>query len=273
MTQIDRIHIAYTLTFSTPFHCGTGLRVGLIDRTVVRDHEGYLYIPGSTIKGILREQCERLACLFQDDADEKKILQALTNPHNERMALLGRRRPPSMVTRIFGSQFIPGQLFFDDARQTDTQKRPYESGRQGASKEEAAQRKKAYQGLQTDIATQVRIDRPSRTAVGGALYTSEFGIRDQTFAGTITGWIECLPMTNLNEQPTYSLLLLLLSLHLLERIGSNKSAGKGQCTCTITELRTGKTTPIQEEVWQSWFDHLENLSYYALEDGLQKEDM
>ena len=27
-----------------------------------------------------------------------------------------------------------------------------------------------------------------------------------------------------------------------------------------------------KEVWQSWFDNLENLSYYALEDDLQKED-
>lgn len=268
MTQIDNISIAYTLTFKTPFHCGTGLRVGLIDRTVVRDHDGYLYIPGSTIKGVLREQCERLACLFEDDADEKKTLRSLTNPHNERMALLGRGRPLSMVTRIFGSQSVAGQLFFDDARQTEQQKRPYERGRRGESREEAAQRKRAYQGLQTDIATQVRIDRPSRTAVGGALYTSEFGMRDQSFAGTISGWLECLPMTDLKEQPTYSLLLLLLSIHLLERIGSNKSSGKGQCECTITELRYGKSTPTDEEVWQSWFDNLENLSYYALEDGM-----
>jgi CRISPR/Cas system CMR subunit Cmr4 (Cas7 group RAMP superfamily) len=47
----DRIHITYTLTFTTPFHCGTGLRSGLIDRTVVRDKDGYLYVPGSTITG------------------------------------------------------------------------------------------------------------------------------------------------------------------------------------------------------------------------------
>ena len=94
------------------------------------------------MKGVLREQCERLACLFEDDADEKKKLQSLTNPHNERMALLGRGRPLSMVTRIFGSQSVSGQLFFDDARQTEQQKRPYESwetwreqGRSSAKKE------------------------------------------------------------------------------------------------------------------------------------------
>ena len=53
--RTDRIHITYELTFTTPFHCGTGLRVGLIDRTIVRDNDEYLYVPGSTIKGIVRE--------------------------------------------------------------------------------------------------------------------------------------------------------------------------------------------------------------------------
>lgn len=272
MTRIDRVDIAYTLTFTMPFHCGTGLRVGLIDRTVVRDHDGYLYIPGSTIKGVLREQCERLTCLFEDEED-KETLRSLINPHHERMAMLGRGRPLSMVTRIFGSQSVTGQLFFDDARQTIEQKRFYESRGKGAiSEEEAEQRKRAYQGLQTDLATQVRIARPTRTAVPGALYTSEFGIRDLTFEGAITGWLECFPITDLKDQPTYSLLLLLVGLHLLERIGSNKSSGKGRCQCRITALRYGDRTPPQA-VWQSWFDHLGSLSYYSLEeDGLRKED-
>src|SRR5581483_4906004 len=52
--KLDRISITYDMTFETPFHCGTGLRAGLIDRTIVRDHDGYLYVPGSTIKGVVR---------------------------------------------------------------------------------------------------------------------------------------------------------------------------------------------------------------------------
>ena len=57
----DAIRIDYTLAFQTPFHCGTGIRSGLIDRTIVRDSAGFLYVPGSTLKGVLREYCEQLA--------------------------------------------------------------------------------------------------------------------------------------------------------------------------------------------------------------------
>src|SRR5437588_6909712 len=43
VTKPDRIQIEYDLKFKTPFHCGTGIRVGLIDRTIIRDNGGYLY--------------------------------------------------------------------------------------------------------------------------------------------------------------------------------------------------------------------------------------
>jgi len=39
MSRVDRIQLFYNLTFQTPFHCGTGLRSGLIDRAIVRDVE------------------------------------------------------------------------------------------------------------------------------------------------------------------------------------------------------------------------------------------
>ncbi len=66
MTRTDRLEVSYDLTFETPFHFGTGLRVGLVDRTVVRDHDGYLYVPGSTIKGVVREQCDWLAASMEN---------------------------------------------------------------------------------------------------------------------------------------------------------------------------------------------------------------
>src|SRR5579875_3512909 len=74
----DRIQITYELTFDTLFHCGTGIREGLIDRTVVRDSKGYLYVPGSTFKGILRERCEQLARLYEPGKQEHS---AIASPH------------------------------------------------------------------------------------------------------------------------------------------------------------------------------------------------
>jgi CRISPR/Cas system CSM-associated protein Csm3 (group 7 of RAMP superfamily) len=262
MAQIEQIEIKYDLTFTTPFHCGTGLRVGLIDRTIVRDHGGYLYVPGSTIKGVLREQCERLARLFEFMEQDSII-----SPHDTEKALWAQGHPDTMITRIFGSSLTPGLLFFDDARQDDNAKRAYDSrDRRGRDDWRGK-----YKRVQIDLSTQARIDRLTRTAARSALYTSEFGIKDLTFKGSISGWLKCTAIEGVENGPTYSLLLLLTSLHLLSRIGGNKSTGKGQCRCIITALKRGETS-YQKEQWQSWLNHLDALSDYSSSALLQEED-
>ena len=253
MTRVDRIELSYELAFQTPFHCGTGLRTGLIDRAVVRDTAGYLYVPGSSIKGALRMHCEGLSCLYEQIDTE--VQEHIDSPHDTKMALWGMGNRITMVTRIFGSQSHPGRLFFDDARQSEEDQRQYDSRERGG--------KGKYQRLQTDLYTQVRLDRHTRTAVAGALYTSEFGTRDIVFQGNIVGWLECTPIEDLPNKPTYSLLLLLAGLHALERLGGNRSTGKGRCRCNITQLFIEGEHYIEEQ-WKSWVDHLDKLSSYPL---------
>ena len=53
MTKTDRIQIEFDLKFTTLFHCGTGIREGLVDRTVVRDSEGYSIHTRINIQGCL----------------------------------------------------------------------------------------------------------------------------------------------------------------------------------------------------------------------------
>lgn len=254
-TRTDRIRIDYTLAFKTPFHCGTGIREGLIDRTVVKDGAGYLYIPGSTFKGVVRERCEQLARLFEE-LDED-MYNRIADPHEEKPALLnGFSRVTTMITRIFGSHIQPGHLFFDDARQDDDAINEYD----GAEEHE----KGRYKNLQLDRYTQVRINRLTRTAVPGALYTSEFGLKDLQFRGAITGWLQCTPIDEQAGSPTYSLLLLMTGLGMIDRLGGNKSTGKGQCECKITQVKIGGESYSKEQ-WQSWFDRLDALSLYSSE--------
>ena len=256
----DRLKIEYDLTFTTPFHCGTGIREGLIDRTVVRDDGGYLYIPGSTIKGVLRERCEQLARLYGQ--------QDIASPHDTKAALqrLGTGKP-SLITRIFGSHNQPGTLFLDDARQNEDDLRQYDSPERFGGEGK-------YKSLQVSVSTQVRLDRPTRTAVPGALYTSEFGTSDILFKGSIIGWLECATIDSLavhgaaaespGMTPTYSLLLLLAGLQMLEWIGGNKSTGKGHCTCTITAIEVNGNE-VQEQTWKSWLEHIDELINYGSE--------
>jgi CRISPR/Cas system CMR subunit Cmr4 (Cas7 group RAMP superfamily) len=258
-TELNRISITYKLSFETPFHCGTGLRDGLIDRAIVRDHDKFLYVPGSTIKGVVREHCERLARMYSDH--DKDMSELIASPHDAKIALFALGRRTSMITRIFGSHYNPGHLFFEDAHLEKTEKEKYGEGEEGG-----------YRNLQTELYTQVRLDRPTRTAVSGALYTSEFGIKDVILEGSIAGWLRCTPIAGAGEKaPTYSLLLLLAGLHLMDRIGGNKSTGKGKCRCEVDKVTVNETT-YEKEGWQIWFDHLGKLADYTKEGADWEED-
>ncbi|WP_376796459.1 RAMP superfamily CRISPR-associated protein [Thermogemmatispora sp.] len=257
--RTDRLLLEYRLIFLSPFHFGTGFRQGLVDRTVARDRQGHLYVPGASFKGALRECCEQLARTY-DELDEMSDL--LTSPHDARQALRSLGARISMITRIFGSQMLPGTLFFDNARLLSAAEAEPSGGTALAT---AA----LSESPETQVVpyTQVRLRRLTRTAVPGALYTSEFGRRQLLFRGTIRGWLTCLPLDEEPRSPTYSLLLLLAGLHLIEQLGANKSTGKGRCRCEILRLEiNGEEYPAEE--WRGWLmERLDELVYYAMAQG------
>ena len=53
--------LQYSITFHGDWHCGSGMAAGAeLDALVIKDGRGLPYIPGKTIKGLLREQAEML---------------------------------------------------------------------------------------------------------------------------------------------------------------------------------------------------------------------
>lgn len=243
------VQIDYELSFITPFHLGTGISTNALSRTVIRDAGKYLYVPASTFKGVLREHCEHLLRFYIPVGSG-----SVASPHDANAALSELGRAPTLISRIFGSQIRPGGLRFDDARQEETTKGIYEK-------------------IQTSMLTQVRIDRMTRTAANEALYTSEFGAPFLTFKGTIKGQLNCIPIDDLAIlvedkgevhvlTPTYSLLLLLAGLFMIERLGGNKSTGKGQCNCIINRVLLDRYK-CTEEGWRSWLENLNMMSNYV----------
>jgi len=257
VVKTDRIQLTYRLKFTTPFHCGTGLRSGFIDYPVVRDARDNVYVPGSTFKGVVREHCEQLS-RFYTLRDDDEIHQRIASLHNERQALLSIQGPSTMVTRIFGSRYQPGQLFFDDARQ------PEEEVWQSDSEEQSSHR-----SIQTDSGMRTRLDRPAQTTVPGVLRVSEFGLKDLVLYGSICGWLTCTALANIEGEPSYSLLLLLAGLCMLTQLGGSRSAGKGQCVCEITQLSVN-SREVSSATWLSWLDHLDVLLLYS-KDAAQEE--
>ncbi len=227
MERTESISIAYSIRFLTPFHFGTGLRVGLIQRSVARNAKDFLYVPGATLKGVLRERCEQIARLFGLEARD---------PHAQTLEkTLSEAHPnPDIITRIFGSRFQPGQLFFDDAQLEHTQQAWFEPDAHHTN----TRRRDEFLAWQTEKRTQVAMSRLFGTAEPGRLYSSEYGMRSLCFVGRISGLLKGFALQP--DQPgTYSLLLLSMALQSLDSdfIGGNKSTGAGHIRLEITDLQ------------------------------------
>jgi CRISPR/Cas system CSM-associated protein Csm3 (group 7 of RAMP superfamily) len=200
------------MTFESPFHIGTGMSRGLIDRGVARDAGGYLYIPGATIKGILREKCEQLAvsALFHNEEAEPSI----PSPHLEHVREFANM--PTLVERIFGSRFRPGTVFFDNATMAT----------------ETSEQIVPFKQHQVEVRTRTSISRQRGTVQEQALFRSEYGIRDLAFRGTIAGTVEGSALTKNICAPV---VLLAAGLRLFDRIGANKSVGMGKFAFQVVD--------------------------------------
>lgn len=221
----ETIRLGYRLSFLSAFHLGTGRRSGAIHRAVIRDASGYLFVPGSTIKGVLRDRCTQIANLFNPTRD---------NPHADGLDAVKQRS--QLVDSIFGSLLHTGSLYFDDAALSTADRTLFTPPDRDAEAKLLHQAE--FQSWQTEKRTQVSIWRPTGTAQSKRLYNSEYGISGLAFDGRIAGALRSF--ATLSEPPlSYSLILLVAGLLSLDRIGGAKSTGAGQVKTEITELLVG----------------------------------
>ncbi len=236
--RTDRIHLQYNLIFESASHCGSGFPRLLLDRAVRRDAGGALFVPGATLKGVLRERCEQLAKLFELTA---------RSPHDEEAAV-AEYEAPDLLSRIFGSRYRPGELYFDDLKLSQDSRQLFQD-RTGRSD---------YR-LQTQERTQVSLSRQTGTARPQFLFSSEFGLSDLVFVGEISGYVSDLPIDAAPET-TYAIVLLIAGLLSLDRLGGNKSTGAGKCRVEITNLKLNG----QQHNPAQLIEHLDELEYADL---------
>ncbi|MBO5699236.1 MAG: CRISPR-associated protein [Bacteroidaceae bacterium] len=63
--------IRYKVDFHTYWHCGSGLAAGAdVDALVIKDAQGLPFIPGKTMKGLIREAVEDIRRFRGKDLDE-----------------------------------------------------------------------------------------------------------------------------------------------------------------------------------------------------------
>lgn len=241
----ERLDLRYRLHFSSAFHFGTGLRAGLVHRAIARRRDGLPYVPGSTLKGVLRDQATQIARLLATPA---------RSPHPEGEEDVGEFAPGGdVVAGIFGSRVVPGPLSFDDATLCDEDRELLTVG---------DGRRPRLTLPPTETRTQVSMSRRLGTARSGLLFTSEYGLGGLRFDGRIAGALVGVPLLS-DGGRSYELALLLAAFHSLERIGGNTSVGAGRVRCEIRGLAVDGRA-LGEAEGLALLDGLADLEVYEL---------
>lgn len=232
------VALSYTLTFQAPFHCGTGRQAGLLDRTIQRDREGRLLVPGSTLKGVLRQSCEGIVALWEQSRLSLAGPQQLaphhlrvSSPHDDAAAWQDLGDPPSLLACLFGTRARPGTLYYDDATLSAAGRLANRVG--GSPAEQHA--------WQVDQRAQVSLGRATRTARPQALYTSEYGLAHLSFKGSITGML---------EGPDQALSLLAAGLRAVTHVGAQRSTGVGRCQIIVETLTVTGMPPEESAAYR-----------------------
>ena len=68
------MNIYYKITFHTYWHCGSGLASGAdADLLVIKDKDGLPYVPGKTVKGLVKEAVDLISPEYKDTNDYKSV--------------------------------------------------------------------------------------------------------------------------------------------------------------------------------------------------------
>ena len=208
------MRIELTLTCSTPLNIGSGAQQGtLADRAMIKDSDGWPYVPASALKGRLRHAVEQVAAGLDLRPPVCRTHQKMCRDADN----------PCPACAIFGSPWIPGRLRFVDLPLT-------KPDFLGQMREE-----RRLRHPHTQVRYGVAINRQRGVAEDQLLYTTELfepGI-ELGFGGTLTG--------DLTRQQAA---LVVAGLRWIPALGRGKSGGLGW---TVTKATVYKNdVPLDE---------------------------
>ena len=229
-----KIHICLTIRCASKWHAGSGEGSLVIDRLVRKNARNNPYIPGSTLKGVVRENCEKLSRTlnFPDPSD----------PHNTDLTVRDNFHPLNKldlpVDRLFGNKYEGGCLFFRDAR----------------PKEELP-----YHFLKEQ--SRICRFRMLGTARDQHLFSSEYAV-PVDLRTEIDGYHDDLDCFD-ESSPPYAYCLLIAGIMMLERIGGDKSTGSGKVEVLLDSIEYNGKSIGGESV----FEYLDSELYYMSKEG------
>lgn len=201
-----QLSISGTLAIDSLWHIGSGAGDGLLDRRLLRDPQGQPFIPGSTLKGILREHCRQLvrACALH------------TYPLHDRNWTWARiaRQGTGIIERVFGTAQHGDCLFVDHAYADLSHQ----------------QTVREYLPV-----TRTAVDRALGTVKAQALFSTEYALPANHFQLAIEGHHLGLTALSASDWP-YEYLFLLGGIQLMNALGADRSIGKGKLSVTLGEV-------------------------------------
>jgi CRISPR/Cas system CSM-associated protein Csm3 (group 7 of RAMP superfamily) len=218
------LELRLEIEFLSKWRSGSGEGGLSAQRLIRRDARGWPYIPASTLKGVIRERCERLCRTLAEN------YWLPLDPHERDLRRPGAFAPlsqsPSPVETIFGTNYEEGGLFFRDAYLNSE---PY--------------RDHFYQ-------TRIRLNRLLGTVKEQHLFTTEYA-QPQTFTTTITGFHRDRALAAFQEGDLpYAYCLLVASILSVEFLGGDKSSGSGRVRLHIPTLKYKGQPRELEEVFE-----------------------
>lgn len=186
------VDLTVTLTLRSPLNIGSGAQHGTFaKRAMLKDDNGWPYIPASALKGRWRHAVEQVASAVPD--------QRVCQTHHDMC-----REHPCIVCQLFGSPWQPGRLRFANLTLSGP---PY-----------LRELYEQHERLPTDTRTGVAINRRRHVAQDDFLYDTELFLPGAplSFTGTIHGDITRAQAG-----------LLVAGLRLIPALGRSKSSGLG----------------------------------------------
>ena len=233
---MTNVAITYSVDFKSDYHIGTGFGIsGVVDDTLVKDSKGRLFIPGGTLKGIIRDACEDLANALNIPMCDGKIADG------KKMCGVNRNDDTCLLCLIFGTEVMPSHFRFQSARRRD------------AVSELMGDEKMAHalQAL-SRVEAHNRIDRHTGTAAEKHLFAYELGKMAEPYQAGIF-----LNRSFDNEaQEKDALTLLVAGMRFVMRMGGKRRRGKGRCRLRIEGEIQGK---FERYNWTKLIDHLPQL--------------
>jgi CRISPR/Cas system CSM-associated protein Csm3 (group 7 of RAMP superfamily) len=186
--------LTYNINMLGYWHCGSGLSAGAeADSGVIKDADGLPFVPGKTIKGLLREAAmEMLNCHAIDDNLMKSVFGYTASKESE--------HSQKKETRTY-----PGNAHFSNAEIPDPERKEV---------------KGTLAPYLYDIIASTSIDRDTGTAMSQTLRSIEVAV-----PVVLTGQIEC---TTKAEQE-----LLKDCMKWVKALGAHRNRGLGRCKFMI----------------------------------------